>query len=216
MAHPACGAGDAPKLRAFAAFFLLSLVLSIGAAALARRPADTSLLLEDSMTPASLQLEGRGETVGVWISGRVERPGRHELARGSTLVDLLALSRVRPDAYIDANSLPYELSDMDKVYIPPKLDLSSNRVTITEENLQVVKIERFRPPVAKAAGGGLDINLATVEQLQELPGVGPVLAKRIIDHRNQYGPFRSVKDLMQVKGIGPKKFESIREHLVVR
>ncbi|MBD3167596.1 hypothetical protein GF324_13430 [bacterium] len=50
----------------------------------------------------------------------------------------------------------------------------------------------------------LNINRATAKQLEELPGVGPVLAGRIVAHRNNYGPFRETRDLLLVRGIGPK------------
>lgn len=217
LVQPTCGSGDTPKLKALTAYFLAALVLTIGLGALSQHPAETALLLSaESLTPASLVLEGRGETVAVWISGRVARPGRHELARGSMLADLLALGQVEPDAYIEAGKLGYELADLDKIYVPPRLDLSTNRIRINDENLPVIRIENYRAPAGRPSGDRLDINLATVEQLQALPGVGPVLAARIIAHRNQYGPFQSVNGLTQVKGIGPKKFEQIREHLAVR
>ena len=58
-----------------------------------------------------------------------------------------------------------------------------------------------------------DINQADWPELSELPGVGPTLARRIVDHRQQYGPFRSPEDLRRVRGIGPKTLERIRPHL---
>lgn len=55
----------------------------------------------------------------------------------------------------------------------------------------------------------VDINTATSEQLQTLPGIGPVLAQRIIDYRNEYGTFDSIGELINVSGIGEKKLEAI-------
>ncbi len=60
-----------------------------------------------------------------------------------------------------------------------------------------------RPP------GPVKLNAATAAELQRLPGIGPAMAKRIIDYRTQYGPFRSVTDLLSVKGIGPKTLEKL-------
>lgn len=62
---------------------------------------------------------------------------------------------------------------------------------------------------APTEGGIVDINIATSEQLQTLPGIGPVLARRIIDYREANGPFQSVGELINVTGIGEKKLESI-------
>jgi competence protein ComEA len=65
-----------------------------------------------------------------------------------------------------------------------------------------------------SAGGGattpVDLNSATAEQLDGLPGVGPVLAQRIVDWRTEHGGFRSVDDLQQVPGIGPRKFADLK------
>jgi competence protein ComEA len=58
-----------------------------------------------------------------------------------------------------------------------------------------------------------DLNHAEWPELSELPGVGPTLARRIVEHRQQYGPFRSAEDLRRVRGIGPKTLDRIRPHL---
>jgi competence protein ComEA len=61
-----------------------------------------------------------------------------------------------------------------------------------------------------SAAGPVDINTATVDQLDALPGVGPVLAQRIVDYREAHGGFRSVDDLQQVPGIGARKFADLK------
>lgn len=66
------------------------------------------------------------------------------------------------------------------------------------------------------ADGRLDLNRATPEDLQRLPGIGPTLAQRIVEARERQGRFASPEDLRRVPGIGPKKFEAIRELVAVR
>ncbi len=66
-----------------------------------------------------------------------------------------------------------------------------------------------------AAGGRVGLNTATVADLDGLPGIGPVLAQRIVDHRTEHGPFRSVDQLREVSGIGEAKYASLKERVTV-
>ena len=68
---------------------------------------------------------------------------------------------------------------------------------------------------AQAPAGKINLNTATVGQLEDLPGVGPALAARIVEHRQKNGAFKSVEDVMAVKGIGEKNFSKIQGFLSV-
>ena len=68
---------------------------------------------------------------------------------------------------------------------------------------------------ARAGEGKVDINKASVEELDRLPGIGPSLAQRIVEFRKQNGPFHRVEDLLNVRGIGPKSFEPLRDKVMV-
>ncbi len=70
-------------------------------------------------------------------------------------------------------------------------------------------------PVQHVAVRQVDLNQATVADLEALPGIGPKLAARVIEHRDERGPFHSVEDLRQVRGIGRKKFDRLRPHVLV-
>ena len=61
----------------------------------------------------------------------------------------------------------------------------------------------------------VNINTATAEQLQTLPGIGPALAKAIIDHRTKNGKFGKIEELINVKGVGQKKFQKMKDRLIV-
>ena len=68
---------------------------------------------------------------------------------------------------------------------------------------------------AAARPGAVDLNSASEDQLQEVPGIGPSLAKKIVDFRKENGPFKSVDDLLKVRGVGEKSLEKLRPHLTV-
>lgn len=77
-----------------------------------------------------------------------------------------------------------------------------------------------RSAAAPAAGTAatetrVNINTATVEELTMLPGIGPSYAQRIVEHREKNGPFKKVEDLLNVRGIGEKTFEKIRDRLTI-
>ena len=69
--------------------------------------------------------------------------------------------------------------------------------------------------LAGNAFAAVNINTATAEELDALPGIGPAKAQAIVDHRKQHGPYRSVDDLKNVKGIGAKRLEKMRADITV-
>ncbi len=109
------------------------------------------------------------------------------------------------EAAPSALNLAAPLVDGERIYVP--------RVG---ENVPVAAVD-----VTTSGGddahpsGPIDLNHATVEQLDELPGIGPTTAAAIVDHREQNGPFATVDDLEAVRGIGPAKLEAIRDLVTV-
>ena len=84
-----------------------------------------------------------------------------------------------------------------------------------EETLAGGDADRNYTPLELLPGEKLDLNRATAEELQKLPGIGEKLAQAIVSYREQNGPFQSVEDLLQVPGIGEKRLESIRDLVTV-
>jgi competence protein ComEA len=72
-----------------------------------------------------------------------------------------------------------------------------------------------KPRAAEAPPRPVNINTAAAAELQTLPGIGPVMANRIVSYRNEHGPFKSTAELDNVKGIGPKKLEKLAPYILV-
>jgi competence protein ComEA len=78
-----------------------------------------------------------------------------------------------------------------------------------------VLVMAFLPVVQAEDPGKVNINEATVEQLAQVKHIGPKIAERIVQYRNEAGPFKSLEDLTNVKGIGPKTFEKIKDLITI-
>ena len=136
----------------------------------------------------------------VHVAGAVVGPGVYELAASARVVDAVDVAGgFAPDAHPDALNLAAPLHDGDRVYVPRIGEVDQVPAGVTG-----VIVDTGRPV------GPVDLNTATVEDLDTLPGVGPATAQAIISHREQSGPFSSVDQLADVRGIGPAKLESLR------
>ncbi|MFF5444697.1 helix-hairpin-helix domain-containing protein [Streptomyces sp. NPDC012888] len=136
-----------------------------------------------------------GPRVVVDIGGKVRDPGVRQLPAGSRVADALAAAGgIRPGT--------------------DTTGLNRARLLVDGEHLLVGLPAQAVPPPAPAPGAGpaapLSLASATVEQLDGLPGVGPVLAQHIVDYRTARGGFRSVDELRQVNGIGERRFADLR------
>lgn len=141
----------------------------------------------------------------VHVAGSVVHPGVVRVAAGSRVVDAVAAAGgALPEADGDAINLAASLHDGARVYVP--------RVG---EQVPIVAEPSGAIVVAAPTAGPVDLNAASVEQLDALPGVGPSTAAAIVAYRDQHGPFQSVDELTEVRGIGPAKLETLRSRVTV-
>ena len=139
--------------------------------------------------------------VVVHVVGAVRSPGLYRLDEGSRVADALALAGgTVPKADLASVNLAAQLVDGTQVVVPK-----------TGRRGQAPSAAVPGAAGASASAGPIRLSTATLEQLQEIPGVGPVTAQRIVEFREQNGPFRSVDELDAVPGIGPKRLEQMRE-----
>lgn len=141
--------------------------------------------------------------VTVHVSGAVAKPGVYELPEGSRANDAIAAAGgASEDADPNALNLARVLSDGEQVVVPTVQE--SEQQDYADATGQTSDI-----------GGKVNINTASAEQLDTLPGVGESTAKKIIDDREENGPFSSPEDLKRVSGIGDKKYEDLADLITV-
>jgi competence protein ComEA len=168
----------------------------------------------ESSSPAGEATVAGDSALVIHVAGSVRRPGVVELPTGSRVVDAIsqaggALRR----ADVAAVNLARVLSDGEYVWVP--------RRGGGERPPQAASPTAGASPGLADAGvgvqpaGPISVNSASVTELQTLPGVGPVLAQRIITWREEFGPFTAVDQLMDVSGIGPSVLEQVRPLVVL-
>lgn len=203
----------------------LALVLVAGAVALrawATRPGEPVTLpvpvpVATSATAHDAAPSPPAEVV-VDVAGGVARPGVVRLPAGARVVDAIAAAGgATPDAELARLNLARVLEDGEQVLVPRPGDEVGGGSPLGDE------VGGGSPPgagavasgsVGGAAGGLVDLNRAGAAELETLPGIGPVLAERIVEHRAEH-PFTSVDDLDDVSGIGSALLERLRDRVRV-
>jgi competence protein ComEA len=147
--------------------------------------------------PAASPAPGRPEQpvdIVVDVAGKVRRPGLVKLAAGSRVADAIAAAGgVLPATSTVGMSLARKVIDGEQLVVGEPQPAG-----------QVAA-----PSGSAAQAGPLDLNAATASDLDALPGIGPVLAQRVVDWRTAHGGFTSVDQLRQISGLGGKKFDAL-------
>jgi competence protein ComEA len=153
--------------------------------------------------------------VRVQVQGAVKRPGVYRLPAGSRLAELMARAGgPRPDARLQGLNLARRLADGELCHVPSVKEAPPTPAPMAQAAPAQSRRARRAPMPARPAGK-LNLNTATAAQLDTLPGVGPGTASAILRVRVRLGRFKTVEDLREVPGIGPKRFERLRPLLSV-
>lgn len=139
------------------------------------------------------------------VAGWVRRPGVYEFREGARIVDAIeAAGGARPGAALEMLNLAAPLADGTQVLV-----VKAGAAPAPAPGAPAA------PGAAGAPGGLVNVNTASATELEALPGIGEVIAQRIVDHRTANGPFASVEELLEVSGIGEAILGSIRELVTV-
>lgn len=169
-------------------------------------PVEDSLPYAPDVENAPASISVPPSVLMVHAAGAVARPGVYELPAGSRIIDVVELAGgVIPEADLQQVNLAAEIADGARVHIP----------AIGEVVVQSSPADIIGGTGADTADT-VDVNTADAAALEELPGVGPATAAAIIEHRDSYGPFAVVDDLIEVRGIGESKLAAMRDAVVLR
>jgi len=189
-----------------AIYLVLALALSLGAIFFslahgnaAPTPTPTPSLLP-LPTPSAIPLPLA--MIVVDVAGKVLHPGVYKLRQGSRAIDAIkAAGRQLKGVSLTDINLAEVLTDGQQIIVgAPAITKASSKS----------KSRKAGAPQGKITSGTININTATVAQYEQLPGVGAVMAARILAYRTAHGPFASVDDLTKVSGMGKSKFANLK------
>lgn len=154
----------------------------------------TQLVVEETVEPEEVSY------IYVDIKGEVKHPGVYKLIAGSRIFQVISMAGgTNLEADIGALNLSEVLRDQDVVYVP----------NIAEEFIPIQEV------IEQQENGIININTASLMQLETLSGIGPSTAQAIIDYREENGPFESIEDIMDVPGIGEATFNDIKDSITI-
>lgn len=147
----------------------------------------------------------------VYISGEVRQPDVYILPPGSIIKDAIsAAGGATSKANLDVVNQAQELKDQQHIHIPAHSDNLPTPPVVEGGVSQIKPVLQTTPSPTK-----VNINSASLQALELLPGIGPAIAQRIIDYRSEYGAFATPEDIMRVKGIGQGTFDKLKDMIVV-
>lgn len=187
--------------------FLFGLFTGLGSVAVillvARQPAGKPVTLippEPTATARPLR---------VYVTGAVYTPGVYEFEPGEIVQAALeAAGGAAPDGTTDGLNLAAPLYDGQQIIVPLK--------GATPPATAAAAVGAAPPLPTAQPAGPIDINTASAAELESLPRIGPVTAQKIVEYREQHGPFQRIEDIKRVSGIGDATFEAIQALIVVR
>ena len=159
---------------------------------------------QSASSPGGLAPPTSAAMVTVHAAGAVVSPGVYTLPATARVADVLtAAGGALPEADVNRLNLATKVTDGDRIYVlrhgeQPEAGAVAGGASSTAT------------PGSSAPAGPVDLNTATLDQLDTLPGIGPATAQAILTYRTRHGRFRSVTELLEVPGIGPAKLEAVR------
>ena len=161
---------------------------------------------------ASNIVQEETEKIAIHVTGEVKKEGLIYLPIGSRVADAIKeAGGETKNADLSQINLAYQLQDGQKLYIPNKKEKISEYIISGTGNTGSEGISSNN----SKGDNKVNINTATKNELDQLPGIGPSIAQRIIEYREEKGNFQKIEDVQNVKGIGDAKYEEIKDSITV-
>ncbi len=155
--------------------------------------------------------------IKIYIKGEIEKPGLYEIGADVRLAELIEIAGgATQNANIDALNLAAILTDGTTIKIPAIGSEEEIDPTIVDKSDYSYSASSESSGSDKITSGTININSASVSELMRLPGVGESTAEKIVSYRNANGEFLAIEEIMNISGIGQKKFESMKPFLRVK
>lgn len=185
--------------------------------------ADSNNLALNENVSSKNEVNETSENILVHISGAVNNEGIVELAKGSRISDAIEKAGgLKEDANLRYINLAEKLEDGVKIYIPTNEEIAkadSNNVGVTASSGGSSSSNSSGGSSSSSSSTSkskkININTATQDELDSLPGIGPSTAQKIITYRKENGKFQSIEELKEVKGIGDSKFNEIKDLICI-
>jgi competence protein ComEA len=163
---------------------------------------------------------GDPNAIRVYVGGEVTSPGLYDLPRDSRVAEAIdAAGGVTPDGDTSKLGMAARLNDADQVIVPARKPTPLPTSPPAQQSGAVAGTPNDAPTAPAAdtpePSGPIDINTASVTELDALPGIGPALAQRIVDYREANGPFQTVEELADVRGISDTMVETLAPLITV-
>ena len=142
-------------------------------------------------------------TIYVDVKGAVKLPDVYKMKKNDRVKDVLKKAKVSENADITKINLSEKLTDQKMIYIPNKNETKLNATLTNQSNLDTSESIK------------VNLNTANERELLNVPGIGPTKVKEIIKYREEKGQFNKVEDLKQVRGIGGKTFEKLKDYFTI-
>lgn len=186
---------------------LIGFILAGAVFIVTRAPEGKPIVLEPPPTKVPIEVQ---------VIGGVVRPGVYALPDGSRVQDAVdAAGGLLAETNASSVNMAAKLQDGQQVEIPGGQQAGAGPAPAPSVQPFTVIATPRPTPTPSSQGDLIDINTATLAELQSLPGIGPTTAQNIINYRNQHGPFAAIEDIMNVPGIGVNTFDQIQELITV-